>query len=138
MGFTGSEEPLCVEVAPGLVKSVKVYIALNLAFTVFFYVNMIGFARVLGLMMHRGMLHSSKAAPKGTLDDRTEPLNLDDGFLQDQPTCSICLEDYDAKTGALKIKACGHVFHRQCLQGWLNVNRNCPICRRDLINSDPP
>ena len=29
---------------------------------------------------------------------------------------------------AVKLK-CGHVFHRMCLQEWLQKNMTCPICR---------
>ena len=29
---------------------------------------------------------------------------------------------------AIKLK-CGHVFHRACLQEWLQKNLTCPICR---------
>lgn len=29
---------------------------------------------------------------------------------------------------AIKLK-CGHVFHRACLQEWLQKNMTCPICR---------
>lgn len=41
--------------------------------------------------------------------------------------CSICLgKDADPRS---KIKACGHVFHKTCLNEWAKVNSSCPICR---------
>jgi len=135
-GHMDSPSPPCEEAAPGLFESVKVYVAVNLTFTIFFYLNMVGFSRVLGIMIRRGMLHSSRAAPKGTLDSVTEKVTLEDDVLKDQASCSVCLDDYDAASNVVRIKVCGHVFHRQCLQGWLSVNRNCPICRRDLVQ--PP
>jgi len=139
--FSGSNEspnPPCEKEAPGLYESVKVYVAVNLTFTTFFYVNMVGFSRVLGIMLRRGLLHSSRAAPKGTLESGTEKLPPNDEVLRDQVTCSVCLDDYDAVSSPVRIKACGHIFHRQCLEGWLNVNRNCPICRRDLVDGSLP
>ena len=27
---------------------------------------------------------------------------------------------------------CGHVFHRRCLGGWMQVARSCPLCRADV------
>ena len=47
--------------------------------------------------------------------------------------CSICLEDF--KTGDnIKKLNCTHIFHKACLEPWLNDNnRNCPMCRTDII-----
>ena len=48
-------------------------------------------------------------------------------------SCSICLEDF--KTGDnIKKLNCTHIFHKECLEPWLNDNnRNCPMCRTDII-----
>jgi len=32
---------------------------------------------------------------------------------------------------------CGHQFHAQCIQSWLAVKNNCPVCRQDRPR-DPP
>jgi hypothetical protein len=138
--ITSQSGPLgCSERATGLFAAVKVYVAVNLTFTVFFYVNMIGISRVLSLMMRRGMLHTSMAAPKGTLDNQTEDVPPNDKVLSDQATCSVCLEDFPASgEGVRRMKACGHIFHRQCLQNWLNTARTCPICRHDLVAGEAP
>jgi hypothetical protein len=133
-GKVESEYPPCKDVASGLYNAVKVYAAFNLAFTIFMYVNMIGFAQLLRAAMRRGLLHSANAAPKGSLEANTEQPTSDDPQLVENPTCSICLEDYGDLTVVVKTKACGHLFHTKCLQNWLQVNRNCPLCRRDLGN----
>lgn len=128
-----SELPPCKEVAEGLYTSVKVYAAFNLAFTIFMYVNMIGFAQLLRAAMRRGLLHSSNAAPKGALEQNTEQAVQGDPQLLENPTCSICLEDFaDDLADVVKTKKCGHLFCKKCLQNWLQVNRNCPLCRQDL------
>ena len=48
-------------------------------------------------------------------------------------SCSICLEEF--KTGDnIKKLNCTHVFHKECLEPWLNNNnRNCPMCRTDIL-----
>eukprot|EP00438_Fugacium_kawagutii_P013308 Skav206488 [mRNA] locus=scaffold1128:97021:99319:+ [translate_table: standard] len=46
--------------------------------------------------------------------------------------CSICLEEWSSQKEIRKT-ACGHCYHTTCLKGWLNVNRNCPLCRTDLV-----
>lgn len=51
----------------------------------------------------------------------------------DAHTCPICMEDIKV---ARKL-GCGHVFHVQCLLGWVQecngYSCTCPICRSDLI-----
>jgi selenocysteine-specific translation elongation factor len=47
----------------------------------------------------------------------------------EKPTCSICLSEVDNDK---LITECNHVFHKDCVQGWLEVNTNCPVCRHEL------
>ena len=52
----------------------------------------------------------------------------------EDPTCLICLIDYDFKKSPSKVSQlkCGHWFHYQCIKEWFqhfsNANE-CPICR---------
>ena len=48
-------------------------------------------------------------------------------------SCSICLEIIE-KSGDNRMLNCGHVFHRSCVEKWLNLRRGndekmCPVCR---------
>ncbi|XP_009114249.1 E3 ubiquitin-protein ligase RHA2B-like [Brassica rapa] len=47
--------------------------------------------------------------------------------------CIVCLSTL--KTGEQVRKLdCRHVFHKQCLEGWIqHLNFNCPLCRSPLI-----
>jgi hypothetical protein len=51
------------------------------------------------------------------------------------PQCGICLEnDYDENDGTnpcCKLK-CGHFFHHDHIERWLEIKTNCPICRGDV------
>ena len=31
----------------------------------------------------------------------------------------------------VKKLGCGHVYHPECIEVWLDVNPRCPLCRRD-------
>ncbi|TBU27067.1 hypothetical protein BD311DRAFT_666225 [Dichomitus squalens] len=43
--------------------------------------------------------------------------------------CLICLDDYSPEED-LRLMTCKHVFHRDCVDKWLQVGRNnCPACR---------
>lgn len=120
------------EEAPGLRSSVTAYAAFNITWTLFMWVNMVGLSRILSAMMRAGVLHTSQAAPKGALEENAVHIKADDASLKDNPQCPICLEDYESTVPIVRTKDCGHPFHKHCLKSWLQVNRNCPLCRRDL------
>ena len=54
----------------------------------------------------------------------------------DEP-CAICMsavaecDDGDGDSHFLKLP-CGHAFHEECVQGWLDNNPTCPNCRSEL------
>jgi hypothetical protein len=48
---------------------------------------------------------------------------------QEEGECAICL---DGVEGAAKEMPCGHRFHGECLERWLCVHGNCPVCRHEL------
>ena len=49
-----------------------------------------------------------------------------------QKTCSICLEEYK-KNDQVFVSKCNHIFHKNCITSWLNINnRTCPLCREIL------
>lgn len=41
-------------------------------------------------------------------------------------TCSICLED----NPDFELPLCGHRFHSDCIQQWLLIKPECPMCRK--------
>ena len=60
-----------------------------------------------------------------------EYLTLDD---PQDAVCAICLCDYEDDEELRKMK-CGHYFHKDCVDEWLKLNRNCPLCKRDIEES---
>lgn len=49
--------------------------------------------------------------------------------VDDQKECCICM---DKNTKEWIETPCVHSFHRECLNGWTQMNRTCPICRSSL------
>ena len=47
-------------------------------------------------------------------------------------TCSVCLDEFKDEDVLIKLN-CEHIFHKDCLEPWLNDNRNCPLCRRNIV-----
>lgn len=45
--------------------------------------------------------------------------------------CAICLCDYEDDEELRKM-ACTHYFHKECVDEWLRLHKNCPLCKRDI------
>jgi len=71
--------------------------------------------------------------------EKLEKQHYKEGTLQDDDTkCSICLTQYEEGDN-LRYLPCTpikHHFHQNCIDEWLQVNRVCPICKRDITGSD--
>ena len=63
--------------------------------------------------------------------------------LNKEDDCPICLDKLNETVNGgdklLKIKACGHVFHKNCIYPWFDVqfkdnkdSLNCPLCRESV------
>ncbi|CAE6379123.1 unnamed protein product [Rhizoctonia solani] len=61
--------------------------------------------------------------------------------------CAICLTDFEpprrvgqeeeSTAEPLRLLACGHVFHKECLDPWLvDVSGRCPTCQRPVEEAD--
>ncbi|KAJ1278770.1 hypothetical protein BS78_04G104300 [Paspalum vaginatum] len=46
--------------------------------------------------------------------------------------CAVCLEDVRRGETVRRLPACGHLFHRDCVDMWLHSHTTCPLCRCQL------
>ena len=44
--------------------------------------------------------------------------------------CCICEEIFN---NPIRTKECGHTFCKTCLQKWVKYNKNCPLCRKNIV-----
>ena len=81
---------------------------------------------------------SGREARTDINEEEDEELNIE-RFVSSGSSnqCSICLNtiQYGAECGRL---SCGHYYHYNCIERWLNVNTTCPTCRRDTSRSERP
>jgi hypothetical protein len=59
-----------------------------------------------------------------------------DGYVimvDDEEKCSICLDNdtYTYKSW-VKLDKCSHLYHRHCIDLWLENHRTCPLCTTDV------
>lgn len=47
-------------------------------------------------------------------------------------TCAICQDTLTSEQEGRKLNACGHWFHKNCIDTWLGTNVHCPVCRHDI------
>ncbi|RYP34479.1 hypothetical protein DL767_004255 [Monosporascus sp. MG133] len=51
-----------------------------------------------------------------------------------QPDCQICLEEFQSKRTVIRELPCGHIFHPECIDSFLNaVSSLCPICKASML-----
>ena len=71
--------------------------------------------------------------------------NLEEGLLTNltpdaedqQPCCSICLSDYEAREDVVELP-CGHIFHASCINCWTDNHVRCPLCNFNLMEDSTP
>lgn len=51
-------------------------------------------------------------------------------------SCSICLCDFANKERVRVVPKCGHTFHEECLESWLQKRFRCPNCNTDIQPED--
>jgi hypothetical protein len=47
-------------------------------------------------------------------------------------TCAICQDALTSEQEGRKLNACGHWFHRPCIDTWFQRDVHCPVCRHDI------
>ncbi|CAN6249784.1 unnamed protein product [Urochloa humidicola] len=48
--------------------------------------------------------------------------------------CVICCMDYKNRDRLTKLP-CGHLYHQACVAKWLQINKVCPVCNKEVFGS---
>ncbi|MCD9644689.1 hypothetical protein HAX54_033101 [Datura stramonium] len=58
--------------------------------------------------------------------------------IEDPPeSCAVCLYEFDTEDEIRRLTNCPHVFHRSCVDRWMDHDRKtCPLCRTQFIPED--
>ena len=52
--------------------------------------------------------------------------------FKNQEKCAICQYEYKETEKVSKLP-CLHIFHNDCIKGWLDKNKVCPICKKEIL-----
>jgi hypothetical protein len=52
--------------------------------------------------------------------------------LAENTPCAICQDTILSTDSARRLVACGHVYHRGCIDEWFRRSVYCPSCRHDI------
>lgn len=50
----------------------------------------------------------------------------------DSLDCAVCLSEFEDESILMLLTVCDHVFHKECVDLWLESHKTCPVCRIDL------
>eukprot|EP01023_Acetabularia_acetabulum_P047452 TRINITY_DN4999_c0_g1_i1.p1 TRINITY_DN4999_c0_g1~~TRINITY_DN4999_c0_g1_i1.p1 ORF type:complete len:257 (-),score=29.57 TRINITY_DN4999_c0_g1_i1:208-918(-) len=45
--------------------------------------------------------------------------------------CTVCRMEYESRQELIKLP-CGHYYHSQCIRRWLESNKICPVCQKEV------
>ncbi|KAL3619462.1 hypothetical protein CASFOL_037032 [Castilleja foliolosa] len=96
--------------------------------------------------------HNTSGAPAtigGSISSSAQPVGLDPLIVNSFPTftystvkeyrkekygleCAICLIEFQGIDVLRLLTSCYHVFHKECIDLWLESHKTCPACRRNL------
>ncbi|KAF9925388.1 hypothetical protein FBU30_004801 [Linnemannia zychae] len=76
---------------------------------------------------------NSAGKPQDAVVSQENNANLEYLTLEDEQdaVCAICLCEYKDDEELRKMR-CTHYFHKDCVDEWLRLHRNCPLCKRDI------
>lgn len=67
----------------------------------------------------------------GLLDEERTILKNYKNYIPKNEECSICQDKYGFLDEICELP-CGHKFHKDCVDKWLENNTTCPMCRHNI------
>merc|ERR1712113_941596 len=93
----------------------------------------------LGLNGNKGPPPASKEVVKSlkefTFNSKEIEMKNEDENEDGHQTCPVCKDKFE-DGDVCKLMPCDHLYHKDCIEQWLNHANNCPVCRYRLKTDD--
>ncbi|XP_072923170.1 E3 ubiquitin-protein ligase RNF130 isoform X3 [Hemitrygon akajei] len=103
----------------------------SLAWLIFYFIQKFRYANLRG----RNQRHLGDVANKAIKKLTTRTVKRGDKETDPEfDHCAVCIEGYKSND-VVRILPCKHVFHKQCVDPWLNEHCTCPICKLNILKA---
>ncbi|CAH1777298.1 unnamed protein product, partial [Owenia fusiformis] len=108
-----------------------VLMIISLAWLVFYYIQRFRYAHAKERLSKRLTIAAKKAISKIPMKQlKNGDKEIGDEFDQ----CAVCIEQYK-QSEVVRMLPCSHLFHKSCVDPWLQEHRSCPICKMDILKA---
>ncbi|XP_054875828.1 RING finger protein 150a [Poeciliopsis prolifica] len=108
-----------------------VLMIISLAWLVFYYIQRFRYANA----RDRNQRRLGDAAKKAISKLQVRTLKKGDKETEpDFDNCAVCIECYKPND-VVRILPCRHVFHKHCVDPWLQDHRTCPMCKINILKA---
>ncbi|KAM9315193.1 RING finger protein 150a [Pholidichthys leucotaenia] len=108
-----------------------VLMIISLAWLVFYYIQRFRYANARDRNQRRLGDIAKKAISK--LQVRTIKKG-DKETESDFDNCAVCIEGYKPND-IVRVLPCRHLFHKHCVDPWLQDHRTCPMCKMNILKA---
>lgn len=67
--------------------------------------------------------------------DAIPSIKITADHIKNETDCSVCQERFQDKEKASSLP-CNHLFHKDCIEPWLQLHNACPVCRKPIEGAD--
>ncbi|XP_023655198.1 RING finger protein 150-like [Paramormyrops kingsleyae] len=108
-----------------------VLMIISLAWLVFYYIQRFRYANA----RDRNQRRLGDAAKKAISKLQVRTIRKGDKEMEsDFDNCAVCIEGYK-QNDVVRILPCRHVFHKNCVDPWLQDHRTCPMCKMNILKA---
>ncbi|KAG8014706.1 hypothetical protein GBF38_003313 [Nibea albiflora] len=108
-----------------------VLMIISLAWLVFYYIQRFRYANA----RDRNQRRLGDAAKKALSKLQVRTIKKGDEETEaDFDNCAVCIESYKPND-VIRILPCRHVFHKHCVDPWLQDHRTCPMCKMNILKA---
>ncbi|KAJ4944180.1 hypothetical protein JOQ06_013660 [Pogonophryne albipinna] len=108
-----------------------VLMIISLAWLVFYYIQRFRYANA----RDRNQRRLGDAAKKAISKLQVRTIKKGDKETEsDFDNCAVCIEGYKPND-VVRVLPCRHVFHKHCVDPWLQDHRTCPMCKMNILKA---